>query len=318
MIALRRIPQNHRELMSLYIAFAVLLIINYFLDPSMLTFNRLSTLSIQYMPLILVAIAQTLVMLTGGIDLSIGAVLSLMTTVAAVTMIDSGMGIVTSIIITCVCGMLIGLTTGLIVTFGRLPAIIVTLASSYIWHGVALFVLPIPGGHIASSFTQWLTSPAIIPAGFIMIIIPVLFWKFVKNSRFGVSLYAIGDNPHAAFVSGIKTNKIRVLAYVLAGLFTALAGIGLAGQTGTGDPNIGMPYTLNSIAAAVLGGISFFGGKGQIKGTIMGAIIIASLMNILFFSGVSPFYQYIVQGLILIVAIGLRVLDRRHKGGVIV
>ncbi|MEG0450848.1 MAG: ABC transporter permease [Lysinibacillus sp.] len=317
MLALRRIPQNHRELMSLYIAFAVLMLINYYLDPSMLTINRMSTLLIQFMPLILVAIAQTLIMLTGGIDLSVGAVLSLMTTITAVTMVDSGMGIVTSIIVTCVCGMLIGLTTGVIVTYGRLPAIIVTLASSYIWHGVALFVLPIPGGHVAPSFTEWLTTPAIIPAGFIMIVVPVLIWKFVKNSKFGVSLYAVGDNPHAAYVSGIKTNKIRVMAYALAGLFIALAGIGLAGQTGTGDPNIGAPYTLNSIAAAVLGGISFFGGKGQIKGTIIGAIIIVSLMNILFFSGVSPFYQYIVQGLILIVAIGLRVLGRRSKGGVV-
>lgn len=315
MLLLRRIPQNHRELMSLYIAFIILMLINYALDPSMLTFSRMSTLSIQYMPLILVAIAQSLVMLTGGIDLSIGAVLSLMTTVAAVTMMDSGLSIGLSIAITCAAGMLTGLVTGVIVTYGRLPAIIVTLASSYIWHGVALYVLPIPGGYIPSSFTKWLTSPAIIPAGFIMTIIPLLFWKYMRNTRFGVNLYAVGDNPHAAYVSGIKTNQTRVLAYVLAGLFTAIAGIGLAGQTGTGDPNIGSPYTLNSIAAAVLGGISFFGGKGQIKGTVIGAIIIASLMNILFFSGVSPFYQYIVQGLILILAIGLKVLGRRNKGG---
>jgi ribose transport system permease protein len=309
-----RISPQHRELMSLYVIFGLLILVNYILDPSLLTFERLSALSIQYMPLILVAMAQTIIMLTGGIDLSIGATLSLATAVAAVTMQDSGMGIMFSIIFTLATGALIGMINGLTVAYGRLPAIIVTLASSYIWHGVALFVLPVPGGHIAPSFTTWITSPAILPAGAIMIILALLVWKYVKTTPIGISVYAVGDNPHAAFVSGIKTNRARVFAYMLAGVFTAFAGIGLAGQTGSGDPNIGNPYTLNSIAAAVLGGVSFFGGQGQMKGTVIGAIIIGSLMNILFFSGVSPFYQYIVQGLILIVAIGFKALARLRQG----
>lgn len=314
---LKQVSYNHKDLYSLYIVFAVLMTINVIMDPTIFTIERISTLSLQYMPLILTAMAQTVIMLTGGIDLSIGSVLSLMTTIAAVTMFDSAMGITISIAITLLCGGLIGLFTGMVVTFGRLPAIIVTLATSYIWHGIALFVLPTPGGNIAGSLTKWVSTPAIIPAGVILIVIPILAWKYVKGTPLGIGIYSIGDNEHAAYVSGIKVNRTRILAYVIAGVLMAVAGIGLSGQIGSGDPNIGIPYTLNSITAAVLGGIAFFGGQGKMKGAIIGAIIVGSLMNILFFSGISPFYQYIFQGLILIIAIGIKSFARMNRGELI-
>ncbi|WP_276353230.1 ABC transporter permease [Cohnella caldifontis] len=315
MFRVLRLPRHHRELVPLYVFFAVLLIVNLALDPQMFTFARISTLSVQFMPLILVAMAQTAVMLTGGIDLSVGAVLSLMVSISAVTMQDSPGGIALSIVATILCGAATGLFTGLGVTYGRLPAIIVTLATSYLWHGVALLVLPVPGGHVAPTFTGWVTSVAVVPAGVILVVIPLLFWKFFKNTRPGVSLYATGNNAHAAYVNGIRTNRARITAYVLAGVFTAVAGVGLSGQIGSGDPNIGSPYTLNSVAASILGGISFLGGQGQMKGTVIGAIIVGSLMNILFFAGISPFYQYVVQGLILVVAIGLKTIAQGRKGG---
>lgn len=311
---MQRVPYQHRELMSLYIFFLVLILLNLWLDPELFTFARISALSIQFTPLILVAMAQTVIMLTGGIDLSIGAVLSLLVCISAVTMHDSMFGIFTSIVITLACGLIIGILTGVGVTFGRLPAIIVTLATSYLWHGVALYVLPVPGGHIASSFTSWITSVAIIPPGVILVFFSIFAWKLFKNTRFGISIYATGDNPQAAYVNGINTNRARILAYGVAGIFTAIAAVVLSGQIGSGDPNIGTPYTLNAVAASVLGGISFFGGQGQMKGTVIGAIIVGSLMNILFFAGISPFYQYILQGFILIVAIGLKAIARGKRG----
>lgn len=314
---LSRNPYMDKELLSLYLVFLVLIIINIILDPTMFTIQRLSTLALQFMPLILMTMAQAVIMLTGGIDLSIGSTLSLMTAIAAITMSDSFFGIGIAITITILAGVMVGFITGSIVSVGKLPAIIVTLATSYIWHGIALFVLPTPGGNIAPSFTQWMLKSSIISSGLLFITISLLIWSYIKNTKFGINIYAVGDNERAAFISGIKVNRTRVLAYMLAGLFVALAGIGLSGQIGSGDPNIGTPYTLNSVAAAVLGGIAFFGGKGKIRGAVIGALIIGSLMNILFFSGISPFYQYIFQGAILILAIGIKSFGELKRGDLI-
>src|SRR5690625_1369380 len=268
MNALKLMPRLNKELLSLYIVFAVLLIINIILDPTIFSISRLSTLALQFMPLILVAMAQGVIMLTGGIDLSVGSSLSLMTAVTAVVMSDSGFGIAIAIITTILVGMIVGVITGTIVSVGRLPAIIVTLATSYIWHGLALFILPTPGGNIPATFTQWMLRSSVISSGIIFIGIAILIWIYVKNTSVGINIYAVGDSERAAFVSGIKVNRTRIFAYMLAGLFMALAGIGLSGQIGSGDPNIGTPYTLNSITAAVLGGIAFFGGQGKLRGAI--------------------------------------------------
>jgi ribose transport system permease protein len=122
----------------------------------------------------------------------------------------------------------------------------------------------------------------------------------------------VGGNEHGAFASGLNTVRIKITGYALAGLFVGLAGIGLAVQTGSGDPTIGAPYTLNSIAATVLGGISFFGGVGQVRGTVLGALVIGLLGNLLLFTGISPFYQLVVQGVVLIVAVAVKTLVMRR------
>lgn len=314
MTYLNRFGPNHRELVPLYIVFVVLMVVYGLLDPSLLTISSLSTLSIQFMPLIVASMAQTIVMLTGGIDLSIGPLISMSTAIAATLMTESVSGMMWGIVGTILAGAAAGCINGCLVTFGRLPAIIVTLGTSYFWQGLALSILPQPGGHVAQTFTDWANNTAAVPAGVVLIAIALAAWKFLKNTRFGTAVYATGDNSYGAFVSGVATNRVRVLAYTLAGALVGLAGLGLSGQTGTGDPNIGTPYTLNTIAASVLGGISFFGGQGQVKGTVIGAVIIGSLMNILFFSGLSPFYQYVVQGLILVFAVGFKALSQ-YKGG---
>jgi ribose transport system permease protein len=147
----------------------------------------------------------------------------------------------------------------------------------------------------------------------VAIVVALLLWKLVRTTRFGLSLYAVGGNEHGAYANGIDTRRTKILAYGFAGLFVGLAGIGLAIQTGSGDPTIGTPYTLNSIAVAVLGGISFFGGVGQMRGTVLGALLLGLLTNLLLFTGISTFYQMILQGVVLVVAVAVKTLATRER-----
>lgn len=314
-IAKKFSPKN-KQLISLYILGLIFVIVNIVLDPSILTSTkRIATLAIQFAPLMLCAMAQTCILLTRGIDLSLGVTLSLMTTITASTMSDTTSSVIFSILITLLSGALVGLIMGSVVTFGRIPAIIVTLAFSYIWKGVALYILPTPGGMVHYGLSSFISGYSGIPAAAIVVLICLLLWKLFKNSSAGIAVYSVGDNESVAFNNGINVKKARISAYVCSGLLIAVAGILLVCQTGSGDPTVGETFQMNSIAAAVLGGVSFLGGVGQMKGVIIGSFVITSLINILFFAGVSPFYQYIVQGLILIVAIGIRVVSFYKKGG---
>jgi ribose transport system permease protein len=292
----------------------VVLVVYQRLDPTLLEPATITILSAQFLPLILAAAGQTIVMLTGGIDLSLGAAMSLGMAVFVVTATDSAGGVVLAMALALAVTVLVGAANGALVAYAGLPPIIVTLAASFLWGGVTLIVLPQPGGHVPSGLVRaynlgW--YGVAVPA--VAIVVAVALWKLVRSTRFGLALYAVGGNEHGAYASGIDTRRTKILAYGLAGLFVGLAGIGLAVQTGSGDPTIGTPYTLNSIAVAVLGGISFFGGVGQMRGTILGALLLGLLTNVLLFTGISTFYQMILQGVVLVVAVAVKTLATRER-----
>lgn len=278
-------------------------------DPTLFTPASVTILSAQFLPLILAAMGQSTVMLAGGIDLSLGSVLALAMAVFAVR---ADHGVVLAAVLALAVAVGAGAANGVLVAHAGLPPIIVTLAASFLWGGVTLVVLPEPGGHVSDGLVKaynngW--NGLALPA--IAIAVVVLLWKAVRTTRFGLSLYAVGGNEHGAYASGIATRRIKIAAYGLAGVFVGLAGIGLAVQTGSGDATIGAPYTLNSIAASVLAGVSFFGGVGQMRATVLAALAIGLLTNLLLFTGVSPFYQLILQGVVLIVAITIKTLATR-------
>lgn len=316
MTARSLLPPAHRKLLSIYVMFAVFVVVNIVLDPLVVrSWDRFCTLSLQFAPLMICAMAQTCVMLTGGIDLSLGVVMSLMTAILATTMRDGPGGIALSVAAAVGSGAVIGLVMGSVITFGRLPAIIVTLAFSYVWKGVALYILPVPGGHIPPAFVRFMSGAYGVPGAAVTVLLCLVLWKLFKNTRAGIAVYATGDNPKSAYANGINIVRARITAYVVSGMLTAVGGMLLVAQMGSGDPNVAVPYQMNSIAAAVLGGVSFLGGVGQMKGAVIGAFVITSLINILFFSGISPFYQYVVQGFILIVAIGIKAIGYYRGGG---
>ncbi|WP_019631735.1 ABC transporter permease [Actinomadura atramentaria] len=280
-------------------------------DSTLFTPASITILSAQFLPLILAAMGQSAVMLTGGIDLSLGSVLALAMAVFAVTA-DHGVPLAA------VCALAVAAATGAVngtlVAFAGLPPIIVTLAASFLWGGVTLIVLPQPGGSVPSGLVKayndgW--NGVALPL--VVVVAVLVVWKLVKTTRFGLSLYAVGGNEHGAYASGVKTRTVKISAYALAGVFVGLAGIGLAVQTGSGDATIGAPYTLNSIAASVLAGVSFFGGVGQMRAAVLAALVIGLLTNLLLFTGLSPFYQLILQGVVLIVAITVKTFATRER-----
>lgn len=316
MILTSKLSVSTKKILPMYILGVIFVIVNLILDPTALqSWDRVCTLLLQFAPLMLCAMSQTCILLTGGIDLSLGVRLSMMTAVLSTTMADGFIGIFPSLILVLVVGVMVGLIMGSVVTFARIPAIIVTLAFSYVWKGVTLYILPIPGGYIPPEFTTFMSGGYVVPGGALVVVLMLLIWKAIKNTRMGIAIYSIGDNPRVAYSNGINVNRTRLFAYCLAGVFTAMAGMLVVGQTGSGDPNIGNAYQMNSIAAAVLGGVAFTGGLGRMCGAVIGAFIISSLINILFFSGVSPFYQYVVQGAILIAVIGIKAIQYYRKGG---
>jgi ribose transport system permease protein len=205
-------------------------------------------------------------------------------------------------------GLFIGMLNGLIITRGGFPPLIVTLATSQIINGISLFVLSVPGGKITRGLTHAVTGTLLksIPIPLILLIIFIcVFYVILKYTSFGRSIYAIGGNETVALESGIKPHRVKVWVYSVSGLLAGFTGIFLSAVMNSGDPLVGNPYTLNSIAVAVIGGTSLVGGVGGILGILGGAYIYQLLNNILNLLAVSTFYQYVVKGLVLIIALAI-------------
>ncbi|GAA3798920.1 ABC transporter permease [Streptomyces phyllanthi] len=305
--------RGNTDLLGLLALLLVLLVAYQHYDPSLLSPASVTILSAQFLPLILAAAGQTTVMLLGGIDLSLGAVLGLAMAVFATYDARGAGGVMTAAALALCVAVAAGAVNGTLVAYAGLPPIVVTLAASFLWSGVTLVVLPQPGGHVPAGLVDAYNNGwygIALPAAALALVLAV--WKLLRTTRHGLALYAVGGNEHGAYASGLHTRGVKIGGYALAGAFTGLAGIGLAVQTGSADPTIGTPYTLNSIAASVLGGISFFGGVGRMRGTVLGALVIGLLTNLLLFTGISPFYQLVIQGVILVAALALKTYVTRE------
>jgi len=253
-------------------------------------------------PLVFAAVGQSFVILTKGIDLSVGGVVDLANAIAAVTMGKSlGDALAWSTVILLV-GAACGLVNGLLVALGRLQPIVVTLATLSIFQGLAIRVLPQPGGAIPAGYTNLLVNPN-DPFALIFIALLAIGWYAFRRSRTGVDLYAIGNDEAAARALGVNVLRTKIVAYVIDGTLAAAAGLFLAASATAGDATTGNSYTLSSIVAVVLGGVSLFGGRGSAIGAIAGAFITTLIVNILFFSHINPLYQSFYEGVFLLLAV---------------
>jgi ribose transport system permease protein len=294
--------QRNRGVRALFAVVAAFLILYVYLFPGFFSVSGISKFAQSWFPLALVSMAQAILMLTGGISLSIGATVSLGAVIAATTM-SGPLGVAGGMAAVAIAGLGIGAVSGVIVVRLKLPAIVVTLAASFIIGGAALLILPRPGGAIPVWFSDLLAGNT--PAALILLVLTAVLWKLYLATPIGLSIYAAGENPVGAYRAGVPVDIARIAAYAISGLLCAAAGLFVAAQTGSGDPVIGNAFTLNSIAAAVLGGVGFLGGRGTMRGAIAGSLLLSVMINVMFFLGFPPVAQYVAQGLIIIGAVAL-------------
>jgi ribose transport system permease protein len=268
----------------------------------------MSSIGKNSLPLIYLAIGQAVIVIGGGIDLSLGALLLLTNTIAARFM--DGQPLVIVILVALATIALMALLNGLvgyIINRSGVPDIVVTLATSYIWSGLALWVLPSPGGGTAPEM-RWLFTGSTSGIGgnyfvpILMGLIPaVLVYYISRRTRLGLSIYALGSNTVAARLAGLDVERAKLASYAIGGAMAALAGLATVAITGTGDPRftVGANATLNSIAAAVLGGVALTGGSGSVLGVVATSVILIMLNPILTAMGILANNAQVIQGVLI-------------------
>jgi ribose transport system permease protein len=260
--------------------------------------------------LALVAMAQTLPVLTAGLDLSVGMIFVLTNCIASASLSGPPWWIAVGIVAVLLSGVICGAVNGALVVYGRLQPIIATLATSAVYYGLALTIRPVPGGTIDPTFAAALTGQlfGVIPITLLILLAVVLVvWVPFQLSMTGRGCYAVGSSESAAYMTGIAVSRSRLAAYMLGGLLAAVSGLLLTAMTLSGDASVssGGTYTLSSIAAVVIGGTSLMGGAGGAIGSIFGAFVLRTVSDLLFVFDIQPLVQPFIQGLILLFAVSL-------------
>jgi ribose transport system permease protein len=279
-----------------------------------LTVDNLANIGRQVSINAIIATGMTLVIITGGIDLSVGAVMTLAMTFGAGAML-AGVPVPAAIALALLTGIGCGAFNGVLIGYARLPAIIVTLATMEIPRGIALLYtggypltgLPAGFGPLGRGEILGLHVPTLV-----MIVVIVAAQLFLARSVPGRAFYALGGNEEAARLAGVPVKRYKLLAYSLSGFTAALAGVVLASRLMSGQPNAGIGFELDAIAAVVLGGAAINGGRGSIIGTLIGAVTLGVLNNGLNLMGVSPYTQKVLKGVIILLAIGAGALKRER------
>ncbi|WP_180901167.1 ABC transporter permease [Martelella soudanensis] len=290
------------------LVFAGLMLLNSLLSPYPLSYFDISFLSSGGATTAIAAAGQTLVIISGGFDLSAGAVVSLVNAVLATSMDPSNMEASVPLwtAIGIAIGTSVGAVNGFFVAVMRLQPIVVTLAVMFIVQGLTLLVMATPGGFVAPSLaTVYLgdTLPGLLPAPLTLLGVLVLLWLWLKRTAFGVALFAVGSDIEASRATGLRTRTVTFVTYMLAGGLYGLAGVFVSAQTGSGDPLVGNALLLPTFAAVVIGGTRLGGGKGGIPGTILGAYILMIVVNLLLSLNVSAYYATIAESAVLLVAV---------------
>lgn len=298
------------------LALIVLVILVTVLSPGFIAPANLLNLLRQVSINALIAFGMTFVILTGGIDLSVGSILALTGAVTA-SMISSGFSPALSLLLGVILGAVFGALNGFLIAYGKAAAFIATLATMTIFRG-ATYVFtngnPITGAKMNESFIfQFMGRGYLFGIPFpiiIMAVAYVILFVLLHKTTFGRKTYALGGNEQAAFIAGVKTKRVTMWIYTISGMMAAIAGVILTSRLGSAQPDAGTSYEMDAIAAVVLGGTSLAGGKGRIFGTLIGALIIGTLNNGMNLLGISSFYQQIVKGIVILIAV---LLDRRSK-----
>ena len=332
MISLRIWTRRNSGAMVAAVLFVVLYAIYVHLHPNGFASNVTLTNANQAFALALVSMAQAVAILTGGLDLSVGAVMVMSTCLASVVVDGSPAQVGGGVLLCLLAGVVAGSFNGVVIVYGRLQPLIVTIASSALFLGIAMFLRPRPGGAVDEALSDLITSDlgtaviGSIPMSFVLLVaILLLVWLPFRKSTLGRGVYAVGSSESSAFLSGVPVRASKIAAYALAGLLAATSGLFVSFLTGSGDAKAAQAglYTLNSIAAVVIGGTSLTGGVGGLVGPMIGACVlrtISSMMRvtntILWVIPADPLVQPLFEGLVLLAAVTFgasRILRARNR-----
>jgi ribose transport system permease protein len=299
--------------MSRYPAFFPLILlvlsiaINLFLQPNMFALDTLNGNMRVFLPLILLTVGQAIVLLGGGIDISVGGIVSIVNTILATRVGLDGTPekMWQFVIVSLLAGILAGAINGFFIAYLRLQPIITTYATSFLYVGFALFILPNPGGGIPAEVANLYrtVTPLGLPLAFYIIAILLGLWLYVSSTRYGKFLFAVGGKAEAAYETAVPVTTIQFSTYVISGFMAALAGIAITMLSGSGSAEIGNSMTLNSITAVVIGGNAMSGGVGGVAGPIMGAITLNLIQNIISFAHINTWWETLVKATIIVVAL---------------
>ncbi|MRH41460.1 ribose ABC transporter permease [Aquibacillus halophilus] len=307
-----------KDNMGILIGLIVLCIVISIINPDFLSSNNLLNVLRQTSTNMYLAIAMTMVIILGGIDLSVGSIIAVTGVVTTMLIALAGLPVFVAVLAGLLVGMLFGAFNGYVVATTIIPPFIVTLATMNIARGVAYVISDGKPVRVMSDSFNYIGSGyigGVFPTPVLyMIIIIVLAYLIMNKTKLGRYMYAVGGNSEAAKFSGIDIKKIKLFAYTFSGLMAGIAGIVLSSRMFSGQPTSGDMAELDAIAAVVLGGTSMTGGSGRIGGTVIGALIIGVLSNGLNLMGVSSFWQYVVKGVVILVAVYADVIKKKRDG----
>ena len=313
--------REHKGTLLAFAAFVAMFAIYATNHPAGLSASVATTAANKGVLLAIVAMAQTLVVLTSGIDLSVGAVMVLANCLASGIVVGSPAMTAGGVVGVLLVGALCGAINALIVIFGRLQPIVVTIATGAVYYGVALAIRPVPGGDVNTALADAVTGqlPGGVPGSLaVLLAVVIVVWLPFRRSVIGRAAYAVGSSEMAAYMSGVPIRRAKFVAYTLSGLLASMAGLFVTFITYTGEASAAnaSTYTLYSIAAVVLGGVSLFGGSGSAIGAIFGAFMFRTIGDLLFVFNVEPLWQPLFQGIVLSLAVCLgaaRLLRVRNR-----
>jgi ribose transport system permease protein len=315
--AVKKIPINlsrtNKQLLSTFSGLLILIIVFTVLSEYFFSLNNILTVATQTAVIAIIALGQTYVMITAGIDLSIGSNMALAGMITALS-IKASVPLPLAMLLGLLSGSLVGFINGIFVSYGKLPPFIATLGTMTAVRGVSLTLtqgIPISG--LPKTFTRWGTDATLgIPNPVIIMVLLVLIFGFIlAKTKLGRHVYAVGSNFEAARLSGVSTRKTLITVYVFSGLLAACAGLIMAARIVSAQPAAGDGYELDAVASSVIGGTSTMGGEGSIAGTFIGAFVIGILRNGLNLIGVSPFIQKIVIGAVIVGSVFFDKIKRR-------
>ena len=293
---------------------AVVVVLNAALQPSFFAGSSLSDNITTFAPTILVCVAQAIIVLSRELDLSVGAGVSLINCVMASLPADRVGGPLGVIGICLVVALALGAVNGLLVAYAGLPSLVTTFATGAIWYGLALTIMPQPGGTISDAIGDGYAGSVLgIPVPLIIVVLAMAAWAVLARHRAGRRILAVGSNPEASRDAGIAVRRTKLMTYLVAWLLVCLCALTISAQTMSGDPRLGQSYTLSSVAAVVIGGISLGGGRGTPWGALVGALVLGMVTNVIYFAGIASSWQEFVKGLVVVVALGFMVLEGRKR-----